>query len=183
MRASFLSSASCKLLDGRVLYPKDAGEGWFDAKTAAMPVVLPPSEGQSDVWKMWYYGREGEKWWQGNPAFLPTGATGYAESKDGLKWTRVKGPLPGGAVMEPSEDAAEWDSVHIGVTDVIRREEGGYVMHYLGGGSEAVELSTAPGMGPLVGFRMCSGAATSEDGIIWKRSGAPLISPGPKVRK
>lgn len=82
--------------------------------------------------------------------------------------------------MLPSEDPSDWDSVHIGVTDVIPRpEEGGYAMHYLGGGTDAVELSTAPGMGPLVGFRMCSGAATSGDGITWERLGDPLISPGP----
>ena len=143
-----------------------------------MPVVLPPEpEAGRTNWKMWYYGRDGEMWSKGNKAFLPTGVNGLAESADGINWTRVKGPLEGGAVMLPSEDPGDWDSVHIGVTDIIPRPAGGYVMHYLGGSGDAVELSTAPGMGPLVGFRMSCGAAISDDGVNWKREGAQ-VTPG-----
>lgn len=104
-RRSFILSCTLKLVDGRLLYPGDAGSGWFDARTAAMPVVLPPHRagaGQGEnVWKMWYYGRDGEKWSKDKAAFLPTGVTGYAESPDGLRWTRVKGPHQGGAGEGP----------------------------------------------------------------------------------
>jgi len=170
------------LLDGRVLHPGSQGPGWFDDRTAAMPVVLPPDEkaGRSK-WRMYYYGRPDKMWAKGHNAFLPTGQSGLAESDDGLRWSRVKGPLAGGAVMLPGEKEEDLDAVQIGVTDVIHTEKGdgqGYVMHYLGGSSEPVQMGTAPGMGPLVGFMMRCLTATSNDGVTWTKSAEPLVSPG-----
>ena len=80
----------------------------------------------------------------GKPAFLPTGSSGLAESDDGLTWTRVKGPLRGGAVMHPADEANAYDEIQLGVTDIVRKEGGGYVMHYLGGSAgEACDATLA----------------------------------------
>ena len=168
-----------KLLDGRVLYPGSEGGGWFDDKTTAMPVVLPPdSAAGRDMWLMYYYGRAGDKWNKGHPAFLPTGSSGVAESRDGLRWTRIAGPLVGGAVMHPSEEEGAFDEIQLGVTDVLAKQGGGFVMHYLGGSAEGVEMGTAPGMGPLVGFRMRCLAAESSDGLEWRRLPLPTVDVG-----
>ena len=175
-----LRAGGDELLDGRVLYPGSEGDGWWDQKMTAMPVVLPPDAAAGrPMWLMYYYGREGGTWNKGTTAFLPTGVTGLAESDDGLSWTRVKGPLAGGAVMLPSDEAGALDEIQIGVTDILPKDGGGYVMHYLGGSAEGIQLSTAPGMGPLVGFRMRSLAAESTDGLTWERRAAPVVDVGP----
>jgi len=135
-----------ELLDGRVLYPGSEGEGWWDQKTTAMPVVLPPDAAAGrPMWLMYYYGREGDTWNKGTKAFLPTGVSGLAESNDGLSWTRVKGPLAGGAVMLPSDAAGALDEIQIGVTDILPKEGGGYVMHYLGGSAEGIQVAVPRG--------------------------------------
>ena len=166
-------------LDGRVLHPGSEGSGWWDARTTAMPVVLPPdaSAGRSK-WLMFYYGRATDAWNKGHPAFLPTGSSGLAESEDGLRWSRVRGPLDDGAVMHPSLETGAYDEVQLGVTDVLPKEEGGFVMHYLGGSAERISLSTAPGAGPLVGFRMRCLAAESADGLHWQRRPEPVVDVG-----
>lgn len=98
-----------------MLYPGSEGDGWWDSKTTAMPVVLPPdaAAGRSN-WLMYYYGRDGDKWNKGTPAYLPTGSSGLAESDDGLSWTRVKGLLAGGAVMHPSDEEGAYDEIQLG---------------------------------------------------------------------
>ena len=167
-------------LDGRVLFPGSEGTGWWDDRTTAMPVVLPPDAAAGRrQWTMFYYGRAQETWNKGNPAFLPTGSSGVAESEDGLTWTRVKGPLRGGAVMHPSDEEGALDEIQLGVTDVLPKEGGGFVMHYLGGSAEAISMGTAPGMGALVGFRMRCLAAESEDGLHWQRRAEPVVDVGP----
>ena len=98
--AALVGSAA---IEGRVLAPGSDGEGWWDQRTSAMPIVLPPSAHRKR-WRMFYYGREDGNWNGGRPAFLPTGVSGLAESDDGLRWTRVRGPLEGGAVLRPPDD-------------------------------------------------------------------------------
>ena len=57
LRAATGDAGSEMLLDGRVLFPGSDGEGWFDAQTTAMPVVLPPDEAEGrQKWLMYYYG-------------------------------------------------------------------------------------------------------------------------------
>eukprot|EP00434_Breviolum_minutum_P012551 symbB.v1.2.011057.t1/scaffold728.1/size168468/5 len=118
---------------------------------------------------MWYYGRAGTEWSKGLKAFLPTGRIGCAESSDGLKWRRCKGPLEGGAVLDPSEDA--FDAVHVGVGDVVELPNGTLWMYYFGGGLDGL---------PNEGIQMQIGLATSEDGLHWQRAcnGQPVMSPG-----
>lgn len=72
--------------------------------------------------------RTGTEWSKGLKAFLPTGRIGCAESSDGLKWRRCKGPLE----VDPfstwkiggSEDNKNWvlfflEVQLLGVTEVI----------------------------------------------------------------
>eukprot|EP00438_Fugacium_kawagutii_P001361 Skav232153 [mRNA] locus=scaffold1040:339798:342828:- [translate_table: standard] len=75
-----------------LVVPKKEGPQWWDARNSASPVVQPPSE-PNGAWRMWYYGRAGTEWAKDVKAFLPTGRIGCAESTDGLKWRRCKGPL------------------------------------------------------------------------------------------
>ena len=82
------------ILDGRVLTPGSDGDGWWDGRCAAMPIVLAPTD--TRPWRCFYYGRPGASWNNDFPAFLPTGISGLAESDDGLNWKRVTGPLKDG---------------------------------------------------------------------------------------
>ena len=169
----FLSSLRVYALSigGRVLAPGSQGTGWWDARTAAMPIVLTPSAAEPR-WKMFYYGREGAECNGGLPAFLPTGVSEVAESEDGLTWSRVRGPLESGAVLRPSEDAAAFDHVHLGMTDVLINDDGSYTALYFGGSAELVSLGMGPG--PISGFKMRPAAATSADGLCWDRRGTLL---------
>lgn len=163
------------VLTGRVLTPGSSGDGWWDGRCAAMPVVLPPRPPTRPKWQCFYYGRPSDRWNADLPAFLPTGVSGLAESDDGLNWSRVRGPLEGGAVLLPSDEAKSFDHVHVGITDVFSLADGSYAALYLGGGAE--ELSLGMGPGPIRGFRMRPGAATSRDGcgVVWERMAANLM--------
>lgn len=168
-----------EILSGRVLTPGSSGNGWWDGRCAAMPVVLPPTPTR-DKWQCFYYGRPSDKWNADLPAFLPTGISGLAESTDGLNWVRVAGPLEEGAVLRPSDDADAFDHVHVGITDVFPLSGGSYAALYLGGSAEEVSLGMGPG--PIKGFKMRPGAATSRDGrgLSWERSDSvnPLLDVG-----
>ncbi|OLQ11578.1 hypothetical protein AK812_SmicGene4611 [Symbiodinium microadriaticum] len=53
--------------------------------------------------------------------------------------------------------------------DVVELPNGTLWMYYFGGGLEGV---------PRPGIRMQIGLATSEDGLSWRRHGAPVLTPG-----
>ena len=167
------------ILSGRVLTPGSSGDGWWDGRCAAMPIVLPPSASRSK-WQCFYYGRSDDKWNCGLPAFLPTGVSGLAESDDGLTWTRVEGPLEGGAILRPSDAPDAFDHVHLGMTDVFPLAGGAYAALYFGGSADEVRLGMGPG--PIRGFKMRPGAATSRDGRgrVWERAHGsnPLLDVG-----
>ena len=63
----------------------------------AAAVVLPPSPTTS---RTCFSTVDADKWNAGLPAFLPTGS-GVAESKDGLTWRRLSGPLAEGRSSGP----------------------------------------------------------------------------------
>lgn len=139
--AALVGSAA---IEGRVLAPGSDGEGWWDQRTSAMPIVLPPSAHRKR-WRMFYYGREDGNWNGGRPAFLPTGVSGLAESDDGLRWTRVRGPLEGGAVLRPPDDPAAFDHVHLGMTDVVEdAKDGSYTALFFGALPPSPVRSTMP---------------------------------------
>ncbi|TVS09906.1 MAG: glycosyl hydrolase [Gammaproteobacteria bacterium] len=134
--------------------------GWWDSERVSCPRVLP-GDGTTP-WRMWYYGRD-----EGfdRSITLPTGRVGLAESPDGLDWTRVRGPLTKGAVLEPHPDPRRFDSAHLGISDIARHGDL-YWMWYLGGRRD-------PGPGGRPGFPMLPGLALSRNGIDWVRVEGP----------
>jgi hypothetical protein len=116
-----------------------------------------------EIWRMWYYCRD-RPLHEIAPKPLGTGRIAHATSKDGIEWTRFDGPLTGGAVMEPSDDPADFDSLHIGLTDVTRGA-GEWLMWYFGGDRTARETKH----GVAVGLGLRPGLARSGDGIHWTR--------------
>ena len=155
---------------GQVLLPSSPMDPvHFDTAAVANPVVLPPCDA-CDKWQMYYYGNNGF-WANGSPCFLPTGSCGLAESEDGIHWTKVKGSLVGkdGAVFGPSENPKDWDSLHVGVGDVVRISPDELHMYYFGGNPDEVAGSLPNG------FRMRIGKARSLDnGRTWERMGMVL---------
>ena len=140
---------------------------------------------------MYYYGNDGT-WNHGVKSFLPTGWVGLAESTNGIDWIKVDPPpnndndinLKKGSVFGPSADVNEWDSIHVGVGDVVRLPNGELHMYYFGGSNEKV--SFGPGGGPvggaaappasIQGLRMRIGRARSLDnGRTWERMGAAVL--------
>jgi len=118
---------------------------------------------------MWYYGRSSDKWANDQKAQLPTGVCGYAESPDGLHWTRVKGPLSRGAVLEPSSEGP--DSVHLGVSDILEGAGDLLGMLYFGATDDE---------GPVLlpGMRMKVFSAASTDGLNWEKRPGTILEPG-----
>ncbi|GJP48320.1 hypothetical protein CLOM_g7626 [Closterium sp. NIES-68] len=93
-------------------------ELWIQ-KSPGAQVELNEAAG-SLVWRMYYYGRDSDCWAKGVKALpVPIGRVGLAVSRDGVTWHRVKGPLPGGAVLDPAQSDVAFDSVHVAVGDVF----------------------------------------------------------------
>ena len=199
---------------GRVLAPPDTSQtsdAWWDSNCYSGPVVVPgplptsggggggadPGTPAAQGWRMYYYGRDTDMWRRGvkpPPGGVPTGRIGLAVSEDGIMWDRCRGPLPGGAVFDPSEDADAFDAVQVAVGDVIRVklptgtdnntgrdvEEGsssGWKLFYLGSGTEEGDVPGFPGK--MAGVRMRPGVANSEDGVNFVRdSTQPILELG-----
>ena len=145
---------------GRLFGP--GPEGWWDSERVSCPKVLRLAE---DDWKMWYYGRDATF---DRQILLPTGRVGLAESKDGIHWKRVAGPKTMGAVFDPNSDGDQFDSGHVGVSDVHYRD-GQYWMWYFGGDQSVNDV-----LGLKVkGFPLRPGCAVSRDGLNWTRHEGP----------
>jgi len=142
---------------GLILPPGPAG-AWDEARVSG-PRVLRESNGR---WRMWYYGRDRAF---GPDIPLPTGRIGLAESDDGVHWTRVPGPMTGGAVLDPHPDRERFDSAHIGASDIQHEGDGRLRLWYFGGDHEQMRI------GPfrVRGLRLRPGCAVSDDGLNWQR--------------
>ena len=114
------------------------------------------------VWRMWYYCRDAAF---AGPPTLGTGRISHARSVDGIAWQRIDGPLTRGAVFEPSADPADFDSLHVGLTDVTRGA-GEWLMWYFGGDATPRHTSA---LGAVAGLGMRPGLARSVDGLRWTR--------------
>jgi len=148
-------------LDGLMLAAGDRGR--CDDDRIGGPVVR--WDAAISRWRLWYYCRDAAFPSNIAPQF-GTGRIATAVSDDGLHWSRVDGPLTGGAVFEPSADARAFDSTHVGLGDVMR-EGDWWWMVYFGGNHEVPQ-----GMEPSYGFsgcRMRLGIARSKDGVHWQR--------------
>ncbi len=151
--------------NGSVLGPGPTGT--FDSANVSFPSVIRTPTG----YLMWYTGGDGT-----------TFAIGLASSPDGVTWTRIPGPLPGGAVLRPSGIAGTFDQTIIAAPRVLRDTatptapcEGGrttglcYRMWYQGIDSNN---------------RFFIGYALSPDGLTWTRVPGPgtngsVIGEGP----
>lgn len=152
------SPASAAAREAGLVFPLAADPQAWDSLTMSTPRVL--RLGSRDF-RMWYYGRD--------PAFdpaisLPTGRVGLARSRDGLHWTRVRGPEERGTVFNPAPDASSFDSGHVGVGDVsVAGSE--YEMWYFGGDRQSNDMGGAKRRG----FPLRIGRARSRDGLHWQR--------------
>lgn len=135
----------------------------WDSQNVSCPRVL--RFGPHD-YRMWYYGRDAAF----DPEVrLPTGRIGFARSRDGIHWQRVRGPATRGAVMDPSTDRASFDSSHVGVGE-IQRTEGGFEMWYFGGDNASMQFGAVR----MRGFPLRIGRARSRDGLHWQRVAGPM---------
>lgn len=117
-----------------VLSPGETGS--WDDEMLGYPVII--KEGK--IYKMWYAGANVYEKWQ----------IGYAESKDGVKWTKFLAP----ALVPGEKD--EWDGFAVSYPMVIS-VKGGYYMWYTG--IDARKDGSA----------MRIGLAYSKDGISWDK--------------
>jgi hypothetical protein len=127
----------------------------------------------AENWKMWYYCRN-RSYDRPAPPTLGSGRVGLAHSDDGINWTRVAGNQPYGSVLAPADDPTKFDSGHLGLTDVTRRN-GVWVMWYFGGDRSLTDSGNVT-IGVMPGLAMRCGAATSPDGVNWTRKSGPTPS-------
>jgi hypothetical protein len=101
---------------GTALAPGAAGD--FDADGVGARHVLPHGDGFLMVY-------------EGQSRGLPTGI-GLARSTDGRRFTRVRGPLPGGAILLPDRDRQAWDGGRVGQPWLVPLPDGRFRLYYSG---------------------------------------------------
>lgn len=148
------------MLLGRIFAPGPAGR--CDDFRVGGAVV--DHDQLSGLWRMWYYCRDTI---MAGPPSLGSGRIALATSRDGVVWDRVDGLEAKGAVFAPSDVRDDFDSLHVGLTDVSRGA-GEWLMWYFGGNGE-LRTSTKPGIGIQAGLGMRPGLARSADGVRWQR--------------
>ncbi len=109
--------------DGAVL---DIGApGDFDSFMAYRPVVLHDGA----IWRMWYNGSAQPFFDCATQTLAVDRLIGYAESTDGVHWTKKnEGPGPGGSVL-PLGGPGEIDEQQVGYVAVVK-DGGQYRMYY-----------------------------------------------------
>ncbi len=136
---------------------------------AKIGIGVPRWDAAERKFRMWYYCRDAQFAAEA-PASLASGRVAMAESADGIHWQRVNGKLTKGAVLDVAPTRDEFDSLHVGVTDVIRdRDRDRWLMWTFGGNHEAFSM----GGRSLVGYRMRAGLTASSDGVNWTRIRGP----------
>lgn len=112
---------------------------------------------------------------------LPSGYIGLARSSDGRGFSRVAGPVAGGAIFGPSaEEQGGFDDLHVGIGDVQWDAQAQkWVMYYFGGDGS---YGPTP-YGQARGIFMKIGAAESADGLHWTRRPGVLLDKGPLARR
>ena len=115
----------------------------FDAGGFEVGGVLEPSVIIEDgVWRLWYqaFGREGTG--------LDYSRFGYAESSDGIQWSKRAEPIFRGQL-------GTFEALGVAHTNVVKDPRGGYHLFYVGIGTDE-------------NLRM--GHAFSNDGLVWDRN-------------
>jgi len=118
-------------------------------------------------WRMWYYCRDTTFPAGLAPAF-GSGSLATATSPDGVRWTRVDGPAARGAVLAPSPNREDFDSLHIATGDVIRHGDE-WLMCYHGGNYETPQGDDLDAEYRFQGYVLRVGLARSRDGVNWTR--------------
>ncbi len=94
---------------------------------------------------------------------------GLATSQDGQHWTKIRGPLRGGAIFEPAPQGSPyWDNRSVGTPWIVAKPDGGWHLYYIGNadpppGVEAGELTVVHQIGLAV---------SDGDLLHWHRWGA-----------
>ncbi|GLJ29724.1 hypothetical protein SUGI_0586520 [Cryptomeria japonica] len=173
---------------GRVLGPAPPDSDWWDKMLFSGAVVVKnpnpnpnpkTSNPNGDAYRMYYYGRSEDMWNMGVKPFnksLPTGRIGMALSADGTAFRRHRGSLPNGAIFDPSDDPAAFDSVHVAVSDAVY-SEGKWCLYYFGGGMLELPLVGKPEEKHR-GLRLLPGMASSDDGFLFSERFGPLLDVG-----
>lgn len=114
----------------------------------------------ADLYKMWY----GAEWWRSPISYVvsPAKKIGYAESSDGVTWTKHPSPVLG------LGSASDWDDDFI-VPYTVIKEGNEYKMWYYAGRYGF----------PLEGAYPQIGLATSPDGIQWTKYDNPETTDAP----
>ena len=117
------------------------------------------------IWHMWYYCRDQSF---DGPSTLGTGYIAYALSVDGINWNRQNGPETRGSVFAPSKSHDDFDSLHVGLTDISKPGDD-WLMWYFGGDRTPQTLILGGKEQTIPGLGMCIGLARSADGKNWSR--------------
>ncbi len=141
-----------------------AATGAFDSQGVSYLSVMK----DAGVFKMWYSG------YGAAHGLDLTEGIGYAISTDGQHWTRIAGPLQGGAVLRASAQPGTFDQHESYVPFVIKDQ----ATADMPCGSVALGNSCYrmwyEGANTSAGYRFLIGYAVSGDGIHWTR----LVGPG-----
>ncbi|MBI5682793.1 MAG: hypothetical protein HZC45_06480 [Deltaproteobacteria bacterium] len=122
-------------------------EDSWDNEMLGYPVIIK----EDSLYKMWYAGTNRFEEWK----------IGYAESKDGINWTKLLAPVVDSGEMN------DWDGLAVSYPMVLPVEQG-YLMWYTG-------INTKQNGDPA----MRIGTAFSKDGITWlKTSTNPVLDIG-----
>lgn len=128
--------------------------GAFDSHGVSTMTVIKVS----DTLHMWYSGMGSGENVEG---------IGYATSTDGITWTRVTGPLTGGAVLRASGVAGTFDEREVVAPSVIRDQASSALPCESGRTSGVCFRMWYEGVPASNAFRL--GYAVSPDGINWTR--------------
>ncbi|MEE4454027.1 hypothetical protein [Novosphingobium resinovorum] len=176
-----MTGAAVQQVSGLILAAGPAGR-CDDHRLGGAVVVhdaaAPP--GSEAAWRMWYYCRRHDG---AGPPTLGTGTIAMAVSEDGMTWRRHDGTGPHGAVFAPA--ATGFDSLHIGISDIVATSEGYHMWYFAGDHAPR----TTAAFGDVVGLGMRPGLAFSADGTAWDRipgrdpagDGAQLPLPGDTI--
>jgi hypothetical protein len=139
---------------GEVFGPGPTGA--FDETGVTLPELLPPGQHAGAGWRMLYQGvcRDGHR------------CIGLAESDDGLGWSRIRGPEPGGAVFAHAPSGSgRWDAFAVGTPCLVPMPDGHWRLYYSGADEVASGFADELAMVQRIGLAVSDG----PDLTRWRR--------------
>ncbi|MFN3373608.1 MAG: hypothetical protein ACK44M_08600, partial [Chloroflexus sp.] len=145
----------------------------FDEASALRPCENGRTSGF--CYRMWYVGV--------NNPIEGIRRIGYAVSPDGITWTRVPGPLAGGAMIRASEQTNQFDTTYVVAPSVLVDEASPIAPCENGRTSGECHRMWFEGVRTSPSYVFRIGYAVSPDGINWTRiaafSDGSVVQPGP----